>query len=62
MDGTAGFALMLITWARGGQLGRRGKGYQVTFTKSSEQSLHVVMVCEGYHMVFGTCTPACISG
>ncbi|KAL3152198.1 hypothetical protein ABBQ32_001285 [Trebouxia sp. C0010 RCD-2024] len=23
-----GFALMLITWARGGQLGRRGKGYQ----------------------------------
>lgn len=27
----AGFALMLITWARGGQLGRRGKGYQVAF-------------------------------
>lgn len=23
-----GFALMLITWARGGQLGRRGQGYQ----------------------------------
>ena len=26
---SAGFALMLITWARGGQLGRKGKGYQV---------------------------------
>lgn len=24
----AGFALMLIAWARGGQLGRRGQGYQ----------------------------------
>ena len=25
---TPGFALMLIAWARGGQLGRRGQGYQ----------------------------------
>lgn len=26
-----GFALMLISWARGGQLGRRGQGYQAIF-------------------------------
>ena len=25
----AGFALVLVSWARGGQLGGRGKGYQV---------------------------------
>lgn len=29
LDRRAGFALVLVSWARGGQLGGRGRGYQV---------------------------------
>ena len=41
MNVAAGFALMLITWARGGQLGRRGKGYQVALQLLHELHHHL---------------------
>ena len=29
INACAGLTIVLVSWARGGQLGRRGKGYQV---------------------------------
>ena len=49
----AGFAFVLITWARGGQLGGRGKGYEVNTVKSqvlaAGPGLLLTMRCAAVH-------------
>lgn len=57
MKDAAGFALMLITWARGGQLGRRGKGYQVALQFLHEPSSSPAMLLAMY--AIRCCNLAC---
>ena len=45
----AGLAIVLISWARGGQLGRRGKGYQVRGINPVNKNLHKFESTQLFH-------------